>query len=43
MRMQFPLKLKNNTAAGRWLGVAGLITSLSVSSVMKMNNVHQKV
>lgn len=42
--MPFPLKLKNNTAAGRWLVVAGLIMNVSVDSVMKMNNiVHQKV
>lgn len=44
MRMWFPLKLKNNTAAGRWLVVAGLITELSVGSLMKKSNiVHQKV
>jgi len=42
--MLFLLKLKNNAAAGRWLVVAGLITNVSVGSLMKLNNiVHQKV
>lgn len=40
--MQFPLKLKN-TAAGKWQVVAGLITNLSVGSLVKINNVvHQE-
>lgn len=37
-RMEFPWKLKNNPAAGRWLVVAGLNASLPVECLMKINN-----
>lgn len=41
--MRFPLKLKSDPAAGGWQVVAGLITDLSVGSLVRMNNVvHQE-